>query len=469
MKKTALLILFLFLHFFFLINLRFEAWPVMILYPWLMDKGFLLYRDIITPYPPLFSWCLFFFFKITGFSLLSLKILTWLFILLVDLSVFYFSLKFWKKEAIAFLSLGFFILWQPFLDGNGLWLDLGTTPFLLLSSYFLWQYLLKNSFRKLFLSGVFLALSFFIKQTAIWFYFLVLLIIILKKNHLRKFTKEFFTFTLPLVAVFLLLSLYFSRQNIFSDFIFWCLKFPFFIMSASSAQKQLPNFRQFILTVTPFLTFSFSFFLKDLKKEKKKYYLLLGFFLGSSLFILPRWGLFHLQPALAFAGILMGKIIYSFFKTSSGKVKLLFFLPILLISFVFELRFLTYNWHQEIRFFEKPVNQQSTWLKNHTDSQNLVFNLNGPDVIYFLADRQPIKPFVENFSWFYETTDLKTRVLKSLKENQPEVIVYREPQKGPVLAVGVYQPEEIFEWLLKNYHPYSKIGDVQFFKKNHEK
>lgn len=472
MKKRVLLLLFLLLmHFFLLFNLRFEAWPEMILYPWLMSKGFFLYQDIINPYLPFLSWMLFFFFKIAGFTILNLKIFTWILILLTDFLVFYVSLKFWKKTKIAFFSLAFFIFWQPYLDGNGLWHDLATTPFLLLAFYFFYQFLSKkNNRQKLLLSGFFLAVAFFIKQTVIYFYLISLLYILLQKNKkiLSKFSQAILL-VLPLAIFLLLSSFYFYSQGILNDFLFWSLKFPFFILSKTSGHRQFPNLRQLVLTLIPFspLIFFLRLRVKEKKlpvKEQEKHFLLLASFLASVLFILPRWGLFHLQPALAFFSILAGQLFFSLLK-DRRRISLLIFTGIILLSLCFQVRFIKRFWHQETRFFEKEIQSQAQWLKDNTRPEELVFNLNAPDQLYFLAERLPIKPWLINFSWYYEASDLKTRVLASLEKEPPEMVIYSSSLKGEAFSPGVYQPVEIKEWIFENYQSYFKIGETEFLRK----
>lgn len=465
MQKNWVLAVLLLFHLFLLVNLRFEAWPEMVLYPWLLSKGFLLYRDIINPYLPFLTWLLFLFSKISGFTILNLKLLTWIFILLTDLLVFYISLKFWKSQKVALYSLAFFIFWQPFLDGNSLWFDLTTTPFLLLTFHFFSFFLSKKAPSKnLFLASLFLAVAFFIKQTTLWFYLLLFLYLLLQKDKkLELRFREGFLLIFPLIVFLLFTGFYFYNQKIFNDFLFWSLKFPFLVLPKMPGHKQLPNLRQLALTLIPFLSLILFSRIK-LKKEKKFVFVFL-WFLVAFLFIFPRWGLFHLQPALAFFSILTGKSLFSLFKRSFQKIELGAMLAILFLSLLFQGWFLKKYWHKETRFFENQILAQALWLRKNTDAGQVIFNLNGPDQLYFLADREPLKPWVANFPWYYEGSDLKERVLFSLKENQPEVIIYSKALTGDKFSPGVYQPEEIKKWILAKYQPYFEIGDTQFLKK----
>ena len=68
--------LLLLIHFVLLINTRFTLWPEMVVYPYLVNNGFMLYRDIINPYPPFLSYSLAIFAKIFGYQPLPYQILT---------------------------------------------------------------------------------------------------------------------------------------------------------------------------------------------------------------------------------------------------------------------------------------------------------------------------------------------------------------------------------------------------------
>ncbi|MBI2010617.1 MAG: hypothetical protein HYS86_05625, partial [Candidatus Chisholmbacteria bacterium] len=196
-EVTAIVVLLL-IHLFLLMNLRFEAWPEMVVYPYLMHHGFKLYTDIVNPYPPLFTWFLAGFFKLVGLSILNLKLLTWSLIILIDMLIYRIALKKYGREA-ALVSLSFFIVFQPLLDGNGLWFDLALVPILLLAFY-----------RQ---SPLTLVLGFFIKQSMLWYFPLLF------KKWRRLFISLFVLF---LVSCFLFLV-----QGNLEDYFFWAWRFPF--------------------------------------------------------------------------------------------------------------------------------------------------------------------------------------------------------------------------------------------------
>jgi hypothetical protein len=161
MKKKYLLILILSFHTLLLVYLKFTAWPEMTLWPYLIAKGWLPYKDIAIAHTPTLVVVLSLFFRVFGVNILQLKIFTWVLIVSSDVLFYWVVRKIWNIK-IALVSTLSFVLWQLFFDGNGLWFDLALVPISIVSFYLLNQ-------RKYFWAGVAWAIMFFTKQTAVWF------------------------------------------------------------------------------------------------------------------------------------------------------------------------------------------------------------------------------------------------------------------------------------------------------------
>ena len=198
----------LFIHLFLLANLRFEAWPEIIIYPWLMDHGFKLYKDIINPYLPGLTWFLYFFFRLFGFTLLNWQLLTWGIILLTDALVYFIARRKYGSTP-ALVGLIFFIIFQPLLDGNGLWFDLATTPLLLLAFYFQSPFLL--------------AISFFVKQSVLWLFLL--------------FLKSWKRLLVSLIFLFAISYMPFAISGTAADYLFWPSRFALTILPTMPGHK----------------------------------------------------------------------------------------------------------------------------------------------------------------------------------------------------------------------------------------
>ena len=131
------LIAIVFFHLILLTSTTFTLWPEMAVYPYLMNNGFLLYKDIINPYPPYLSLFLSFFTKTFGYLPISFEILTLLFIFTIDYLIYTFSRKIFQSKSAAIINTAFFALFSIPFGINGLWFDLIQTPFILISVYLL--------------------------------------------------------------------------------------------------------------------------------------------------------------------------------------------------------------------------------------------------------------------------------------------------------------------------------------------
>src|SRR3989338_7248091 len=165
-RNWFLVLLILLVHLILLLNTRFTLWPEMVVYTYLLNNGFTLYRDIINPYPPFLTGLLTVFAKIFGYQPLSYQILTWFLILIIDLIVFYISKKILKKTFLAAISLLFFAIFSLPFSINGLWFDLIQTPIILIAFYYFYKFVTseKHNCDDLFFSFFSLTIAFFIKQ-----------------------------------------------------------------------------------------------------------------------------------------------------------------------------------------------------------------------------------------------------------------------------------------------------------------
>src|SRR3989344_3549978 len=121
------------LHIILLANTQFTLWPEMVVYPYLVNNGFLLYKDIFNPYPPLLTIILSQITKVLGYGVLNFQIFTWLVILFIDGIIFTLARRITKNSSYALLSVIFFTIFSIPFGVNGLWFDLVQAPFILIS------------------------------------------------------------------------------------------------------------------------------------------------------------------------------------------------------------------------------------------------------------------------------------------------------------------------------------------------
>src|SRR5688572_5442975 len=211
-------------HLFLLLNLQFTAWPEMSSFPYLFSKGFTIYKDYVHPYPPLLTLILAGVYKIFGYKLLVLKIFTWIMILSNDILIFLITKEISKSEKFAILSLFFYVLTQPFLDGNMLWFDPALTTPILLSTFFGLRFFENKSKGNinLLLTGTFLATAILIKQTAAIF----ILGFVFLNFIFRNSIKNLFVFLTPLIALIGVFFIWLTKTKSLTDFINWNFIYP---------------------------------------------------------------------------------------------------------------------------------------------------------------------------------------------------------------------------------------------------
>jgi len=445
MKKTNLLILLILLiHLLLLSNLRFTAWPEMILWPYFILKGLLPYRDIAIAHNALLIFDLALFYKIFGISLFSLKIYTWILILSTDLLVYWVARKITKKEETALLSLAFYVLWQPYFEGNGVWFDLFLAPLGLLIFYFLWS-------KEFFWSGIFAGLAILVKQTAFWFIFPIGFSFWFIQNLKIKSIKKFL---IGLAAPLLIFLVYLFKVGILQDFYFWAIKFGVGYLPHAPGQIQLPTIKQIFSLGIPcafvFLTMITLLFQCNGVKEIQKLFLpFLVWCFFTSLGVFPRWGYFHLQPALPFLAVISSVSLYLISKTWPklflGVYLILFFLGVIYL----QSRFYYLNWQKPDRFFEKETLEVASWLKEKTNPGEKIFILNSWDHLYALSETLPaVSPWVPTLPWYMEYPGIQDEIVFDLQKEKPKIVVFEDYK---LKGLGSYKPEKIDKFLQENY------------------
>lgn len=425
---------------------QFTLWPEMVLYPWLYNKGFLLYREIINPYFPLLNWTLGGLTKILGYDLRVFIIFTWGYIILTQLIFALVVHALFHSKKITLVSLVFYVVLLVIFEGNGLWFDLFCTLPLLGAYCFLTK---KESWQKYLIAGVCLGIGILIKQTVIWtivlliFYLLLLRVIkILNTKHLILNT---FILISPIVTMVIGVGLIFYFQGIFNDFFFWSIKLPFGTLQKTPGFVEWPTKRSIILMVIIFypLIIYISKIIRD-----RRLTLAFIFFASTFLFAFPRFGYFHLVTCIPFFALITARI---FADRPIGRAIYMTLISYLLIVFIKK------NTHFSIRFFDPAIYEIAKDIRRLTQNDGY-FLQNAPQQIYFINDSLPTKPWAINFPWYFEKTSLQQRVVTGIKNEKIKWIVF-EKYLNDVNRYfpGTYSPYVLDTYLIKNYQLKQKI------------
>lgn len=424
-----------------LFNLKFTAWPEMLLWPYLIIKGWPPYQNIAIAHTPLMLVKLAIFYKIFGVGILQLKIFTWILILALDFLVFWITKKLWNVKT-AMVALGTFIFWQLFFDGNGLWFDVFMGVLALGSFYFVRT-------KKYLWAGVFWALAIISKQTAVWFFLPVAWQI--AKSEKRK-VKSLVRFAFGSFAVFtpFVLILYFF--GILPSFYEWAIRFGLFILPKAQGQIQLPDLKNLAISVFPFLIF-----VPLIWKTGSKNINLLLWTVAGSLGAYPRFEYFHFQPAIPFLAFASG-IVSSELKNYSKYLKVFVLLYILGSLYLFS-GFMMRNWGEGVRFYEQDVRDIVSYVDSNMRVGDKIFVLNWWDSIYALSNRLPgVDPWVPQLSWYMELPGVQEKMVDNLKGTKPKLIIFYPYAES---GLSAYTPQKVYDFVKSNYKFKEKIDNLE--------
>jgi len=420
-------------HLFLMINLKFTAWPEMLLWPSLISRGLLPYVNIAIAHTPNLPVDLAFFYRIFGTGIIQLKVYTWLLILLTDFIVYFVVKKIWNQK-IALAALVSYVLWQLFFEGNGLWFDLAFAPLAVLTFYFVKS-------RKFFWVGVFWVIMFFTKQTAVWFLLPILFSIKINKK---------FVFGVLLTSLIWVVG--FWVWGIFPSFYKWAINFGIFVLPKAQGQVQLPNFKNLVVSVFPFLIF-IPLFLKTRKKNIDLFFWCVAGSLGAY----PRFEYFHFQPAIPFLAISTALVITEI-KNLKGFLRIFIILYLLGTSYLF-FGFFIRNWREGTRFYEQDVTDVVSYITKNTREGEKIFVMNWWDSVYALSNRLPAtNPWVPQLSWYQEIQAVQDKEISDLKTSKPSVIIlYPYSESG----LSVYIPQKLYNYVIANYKLKEKVDGIE--------
>jgi|GEM_PF-1320296 len=406
-----------------LVFTQFTAWPEMTLWPYLVLKGWLPYRDIAIAHNPILVFDLAVFHKLFGIGVFQLKLYTWLYIFLTEYLLFFVVERVINKKYAALSTVAYIFL-QYFYLGNGLWFDLALTPFVLLTFYFVYE-------KKWFWSGVFWSLAFFCKQTAIWFLPAISISwLVFNKWSLSNVIKCKLHFLLGVVCISLPIIFVFYLLGILPNYLYWAYKFGIFTLPKQTGQILLPTVKQFMISLVPFFVSLIAVF--SVKEERKKAVVLFAWSVFGIAGAYPRWELFHFQPGIPFIAISFGIILFNY-KKLNRKYRILGVVIISAFLLMF-LRKVFTDWGKQTRFYDNSVKEVVEYVKYRVPSGGNILVVNSWDNIYALTNTLPsTNPWTPQLQWYLNQPGVGESISKSLNENPPKVIIawpYQEKGLG---------------------------------------
>lgn len=423
--------LFIFLILLLLLQLRFLSftpWPEMLSRPYLLLHGWLPYSDIIMEHAPLSLYVLAAWFKVVGLGIIQLKLFTWLVLAVTGILVYTFTSKNFSPAAARTAFIAYLFLSLAY-EGNGLWFDLALSPVIFLTFWLV-------AANKSLAAGLSFGLALLTKQTALWLLIPIFGVLPRRAVDIVKFCFGLFA----IISIFLLLLF---SQGIFDDFTRWAIR--------PIANSQFPTIQQLVY-LAPFIVLFLQSAIHHKILTKIK---LLALFGVAGIF--PRWGLFHVQPALPFLALLIGV----FFSSPKYQLSKLLYLTVLLL---FLSRQISQIWLFPDRFSEADFSNANEFVVSNSSPTDKILVLNTWESLYALSDRLPAsRPLYPFLPWYLNRPGVQGNIVAVLKSDPPQLVISGAIQES---GLGAYQPAELNEYILREYREKAKIGPIKVYEKN---
>jgi len=449
-RPQYILFILIAVHLLFLSGIRFFPYPELFIYSYLTEQGLVPYEQILDQH---FPGVMFFPINLASLGLANIfqtRVIHLFLVGLTQILIFFVGKRLFGSEAKALMANLLFIVWQPFLEGNVLWIDSFIPPILLFS--FLLLISSKEKGKELLYSGVLLGIALLFKQTVAPLIVLIFIYFILIKRSLFDLKQ----IILGLFPPILLLLAWVTVRGIWSDFIYWT--FTFNLTTFSEMGRKYPSLSSLVRSA-PVILLPFAYIIY-IKKKEKDYILLFLFFLGSLAFAYARFDYIHLQPALPFAAIL---IVLIFNKIPNKLRKLSIALYIIVAVYLIKPIYLI-NKGNGVVFFGDFERQLSNKVLTYAGKGDTIFSLGTSPHVYYLTETLPPgRLFVFQFPWFMRIAE--ERILSGIISDPPKVVVRDESATTGGMKLIDYM-SEINRYINNNYHVIDNIGEVEFLVRN---
>lgn len=415
-------------HLFLLSKLNFFPYPELFVYSYLTEKGLVPYKQIFDQH---FPGVMFFPVNLASLGIDTpeeMRILHLSLIAITHVLLFVTSRKLFKSRMTTLFSNFLYIIWQPFFEGNVLWIETFVTPFLLASFYFLVRSQ-KNLMRSYFLSGFFLGLALLFKQVIGPLIILVAFYLFVKKKH-----QAVLSFCLGVLIPVAVLILWISYYGIWKEFIYWTVTFN--LTTFAKMGKKYADLKGILKLIPLFgIAISASFY-TAVKKRTNRPILVAIFLFGSLLFAYARFDYIHFQPALPFAIL---AFIYGFREIAIDKR--FFMAPFYgILALYLILPFWKSNIGRDVLFFGEQEQKLSKQILSYANEGDTVFAMATTPHIYELTKTLPPgKVFVFQFPWFMKIAE--QRVLAGIIIDPPKVVIRDLTSQVQEMNLVFYMPE----------------------------
>ena len=289
--------------------------PELIFPVWLYSSAKTFVSEIQSFYPPALFYLVNILNKISHNLLLSVNLIQLSIVIIIDTLLFYYLNKKFNFKFAA-IGLAFYIPWQVFFRGNYLWFDLATIPFMTLSFFYFYDFIIGFKTPKLLIASFFLSFGYLFKNTIFWIYILYLVWLVYlkvtKKQSARKLFRNLLFLFLPLILTGVANFLILTSKGTFEFTFYWNILMQNVIYPRMDTSPRLisPNFYVPMAFVIAIYLTSCLVIEKASRISQNQKYFLYSFTLVSLANIFPRWSDFHVQPFVFFLTIIFSYSLY---------------------------------------------------------------------------------------------------------------------------------------------------------------
>ncbi len=463
-----------------------------------------LFLENIRPYTESFTMKLpgtyFFFgiiFQFFGESIRTIHI-TLLFIQILILFVLYFLLKdFFSDLVLFFIHMSFAVV-----NTAEIFLGFAFHATHLVSLFFLISFFLfikaKNYSKNylFFLSGFFLAISFLMKQQAMYLVlgsFITYPIYLKLENYnLKKIFFSGLSFGIGFLFILFCLTIYLIQNNILNDFWFWCFDYSSKYIGLVNINEGIQNFlyvtkifhKNFPYMIPLFL-FGLIFF-PFVKLEKKDKFLIINFLIFSFLTVTP--GLFfrghYFIPFLPFFIIFSGiPFLILEQKFQNKKIINLLFIIIILMNLYGVNKNKDYYQKKDLiktfrfNYLGAPfieAKQISEFIKNESNLNDKIAIIGSEPEIFFYTKLKSLTgyiylyPLMEKHIYSYK---LLNDMFEKISNNKPKFIILVHSEIEFLASISFEENSKLLKEKVSEIEQnkdYKKIGIVQIMRSSSE-
>lgn len=454
-KILFLLFLIIFANVILLSKLVFFPYPELFTLPYMESKGLLPYTQIWDNH---FPGPFFLPVNLRTLGLINeIAARYWQIgiVIILHLGVFYLTKLLTKCNKTALLANLLLLIWHPFLGGWVLWIDSFVAVFNLLAFIFIYKFILDSRQTLwVFLAGLFLGLSLFIKQTSLPVVFLSSLFIL----YFYRNRITIYWFALGLLPLNILVLAYLWQINTLKDFWYWAIVYNF--SPAAHIAYKAPEIKDLLKTLVIYSPFIFILKIRD----PKQILLFAIFIIGGLAGYTDRFDTIHLQPSLPFIVILTAMIISIIISKHTYK---LFFFSFFVVYFILSFKMLTTFYTQysqkTVWYFDEQTFTLTDQVKQITKPNEEIFLFGPVPLIYVFSDTIPAnRVFTLIFPW---TMPIVEDTYVSLLTINPPQLILRDltfaPDGKPIAVFA----SKINNFIESNYQTVKTIGTTEFMRK----